>query len=243
MSSNITTSLLMLEYSGVANLHAEVIGANPTATTFVLNCEKPKNKKTWDIELNECYVTDDTVVVGPWADKTPAPGAVTTGVWRYHNVVDDEDWGYSFSIECEMDQTMPRVCTTTNFPSFSRDDQTGPTATFTKHGGTTVDFFFYAGWGYFDWTPVTVTAGQEYLLATNTAAFTEAAITRDVSGVARAAKATTTQAVTTGINSSDEDLISVTGDATSAKTSGSGTCTSRALSLCAAVGLVVAVIF
>lgn len=243
MPSNITTSFLMLEYSGVANLHAEVISANPTATTFVLNCEKPKNKEKWDIDLNECYVTDDTIVVGPWADKTPAPGAVTTGVWRYHNVLDDEDWGYSFSIECEMDQTMPQVCTTTNFPSFSRDDEKAPTATFTKHGGTTVDFFFYGGWGYFDWTPVTVTAGQEYLLATKTAASTAATVTSDVSGLAQAAEATATQAVTTRINSADEDLIIVTGEATSTTTSGSGTCTSRALSLWAAVGLVVAVIF
>lgn len=92
MSSAITTSVLMLEYTGAANLVAEVIGANPTATTFVLDCGKPKHKKTWD--ENECYMTKDTVIVGPWADKTPAPGAVTTGIWRDGYVNEDEKEGY-----------------------------------------------------------------------------------------------------------------------------------------------------
>ena len=105
MSSAITTSLLMLEYTGTPNLVAHVIGANPTATTFVLDCENPKNKKTWDED--ECWFTKETIILGPWADKTPAPGAVTTGIWREGNVDDDEEEGYSFSIECQMDYTMP----------------------------------------------------------------------------------------------------------------------------------------
>jgi hypothetical protein len=238
MSSHITTSLLMLEYTGTPNLVAQVIGANPTATTFVLDCEKPKNKKTWDED--ECWFTKDTIILGPWADKTPAPGAVTTGIWRETSVDDDEEEGFSFSIECQMDQTMPKVCTTTNHASFSFHDGREVTATYTKHGGTTFDGFFYFGYGYFDWTPVTVTAGQSYLLAAKTAASTEATPTSDVSGTAKAVEATTAGGDRT--STVDEDVITVTGEASSTTTSSNSAGSTRALSLWAAVGLAAAVV-
>ncbi|KAK2688857.1 hypothetical protein QWA68_012100 [Fusarium oxysporum] len=213
MSSAITTSLLMLEYTGTPNLVAHVIGANPTATTFVLDCENPKNKKTWDED--ECWFTKETIILGPWADKTPAPGAVTTGIWR-------------------------EVCTTTNHASFSFLDDREVTATYTKHGGTTFDGFFYFGYGYFDWTPVTVTAGQSYLLSAKTAASTEATATSDVSGTANAAKATTSAGETT--STMDDAVITVTGEASSTTTSSNGAGTRRALSLWAAVGLAATVV-
>ncbi|KAF4333311.1 hypothetical protein FBEOM_12897 [Fusarium beomiforme] len=235
MSSHITTDLLMLGYTGTPNLVAEVLGANPTATTFVLDCETPKNKKSW--AEDECWMTQYTVVVGPWAEKTPAPGAVTTGIYRESQVDDDEEWGFSFSMECQMDQTMPKVCTTTNLASFSDERERTPTATYTKHGGTTFDGFFYYGYGYFDWTPVTVTAGQKYLLAAKTAASTEATATGDVSGTAKVVVATTAQAGTTRTSSVDEDLVTVTGEATTTQTSSSGACTRRVLSFWVAVGL------
>ncbi|PCD25279.1 hypothetical protein AU210_014386 [Fusarium oxysporum f. sp. radicis-cucumerinum] len=238
MSSAITTSLLMLEYTGTPNLVAHVIGANPTATTFVLDCEKPKNKKTWDED--ECWFTKETIILGPWADKTPAPGAVTTGIWREGSVDDDEEEGYSFSMECQMDYTMPKVCTTTNHASFSFHGGREVTATYTKHGGTTFDGFFYFGYGYFDWTPVTVTAGQSYLLSSKTAASTEATATSDVSGTANAAKATTSAGETT--STIDDGVITVTGEASSTTTSSNGAGTRRALSLWAAVGLAATVV-
>ncbi|KAG5743353.1 hypothetical protein H9Q69_007450 [Fusarium xylarioides] len=237
MSSAITTSLLMLEYTGAANLVAEVIGANPTATTFVLDCDKPKHKKTWD--ENECYMTKDTVILGPWADKTPAPGAVTTGIWRDGTVNEDEKEGYSFSIECQMNYTMPIVCTTTNHASFKLDYGREVTATYTNHGGTTFDGLFYAGWEYFDWTPVTVTAGQSYLLSAKTAS-TEAAATSDVSGTGKAEETTTSATETTSTN--DGGVITVTGEATSTTTPSNGAGTRRALSLWAAMGVAVSVI-
>ncbi|KAF4953783.1 hypothetical protein FGADI_5776 [Fusarium gaditjirri] len=233
MSSAITTSLLMLEYTGTPNLVAEVIGANPTATTFVLNCEKPKNKKTWD--KDECYVSKDTIIVGPWADKTPAQGAVTTGIWRESDVDEDEEEGFSFSIECQMDYTVPKVCTTTNYPSFPVDDDHEITATFTNHGGTTYDGFFYAGWEYFDWAPVTVTAGQSYLWSAKTASLTEATTTSDVSGTGKSEEATTTAAETTSTD--DDGVITVTGEASSTTTSSNGAGTRRVLSLWAVVEL------
>ncbi|KAF4500866.1 hypothetical protein FAGAP_2958 [Fusarium agapanthi] len=135
----------MLEYTGTPNLVAQVIGANPTATTFVLDCDKPKNEKTWDD--GDCYFTKDTIILGPWADKKPAPGAVTTGIWRETTVNEDEEEGYSFSIECQMDYTMPKFCTAINHASFSFHDGRGFTATYTKQGD--VDGFFYDGYGYF----------------------------------------------------------------------------------------------
>ncbi|KAF5606422.1 uncharacterized protein FSUBG_6029 [Fusarium subglutinans] len=236
MSSTITTSLLMLEYTGIPNLVAEVIGANPTATTFVLDCDKPKHKKNW--EDGECYITKDTVILGPWADKTPAPGAVTTGIWREGTVNEDEKEGYSFSIECQMDYTVPIVCTTTNHASFTFDDSRGVTATYTKHGGTTVDMFFYGGYGYFGWTPVTVTAGHSYLFSAKTASFTEASCT-GVSGTGEAEEATTS-ATETG-STTDSDVITVTGEASST-TSSNGAGTRRALSLWAAVGIMASLV-
>ncbi|KAF5724634.1 hypothetical protein FMUND_678 [Fusarium mundagurra] len=220
MSSAITTSLLMLEYTGAANLVAEVIGANPTATTFVLDCDKPKHKKTW--EDNECYITKDTVILGPWADKTPAPGAVTTGIWRDGTVSEDEK----------------EVCTTTNHASFTLDGGREVTATYTKH--TTPDGIFYAGWEYFDWTPVTVTAGQSYLLSAKTASFTEATATSDVSGTGKTEEATTSAAETTSMN--DDGVITVTGEASSTTTSSNGAGTRRALGLWAAMGIAVTMV-
>ncbi|KAF5978572.1 phenol 2-monooxygenase [Fusarium coicis] len=238
MSSAITTSVLMLEYTGAANLVAEVIGANPKATTFVLDCDKPKYKKTWD--ENECYMTKETVILGSWADKTPAPGAVTTGIWRRGTVNEDEKEGYSVSVECEMDYTMPKVCTTTNHPSFTFDDDRQVTATYTKHGGTTFDGFFYFGYGYFGWAPVTVTAGQSYLLSAKTAASTEATATSDVSGTGKAEEATTSAAETTSTN--DDGVITVTGEASSTTTASNSAGTKRALSLWAAVGIATTVV-
>ncbi|KAG4281989.1 hypothetical protein FPRO06_10893 [Fusarium proliferatum] len=187
MSSAITTSLLMLEYTGTPNLVAEVIGANHTATTFVLDCDKPKHKMIWDD--GECYITKNTVILGPWADKTPAPGVVTTGIWREGTVDEDEKEGYSFSIECQMDCTMSILCNTTNHAPFTFFDGRGVTATYTKHGD--VDGFFYGGYEYFGWAPVTVTAGRSYLLSAKTAAFTEAATATSVSETGKAGEATT----------------------------------------------------
>ncbi|KAG4261848.1 hypothetical protein FPRO03_11316 [Fusarium proliferatum] len=164
MSSAITTSLLMLEYTGTPNLVAEVIGANHTATTFVLDCDKPKHKKIWE-------------------------DVVTTGIWREGTVDEDEKEGYSFSIECQMDCTMSILCNTTNHAPFTFFDGRGVTATYTKHGD--VDGFFYGGYGYFGWAPVTVTAGRSYLLSAKTAAFTKAATATSVSETGKAGEVTT----------------------------------------------------
>ncbi|KAH7173202.1 uncharacterized protein B0J16DRAFT_418545 [Fusarium flagelliforme] len=86
MALQTTTSLLLPAYTG--HFLAEIIGANTTATTFVLDCDNDKND-------DDCGLTRDTVIVGPWGDKTPAPGAPTTGIWREAMTIDEEDWTFS----------------------------------------------------------------------------------------------------------------------------------------------------
>ncbi|RGP69270.1 hypothetical protein FLONG3_7906 [Fusarium longipes] len=260
MSSVTTTSLLLASYSG--HLNAEVIGANPTATTFVLDCDW--DKYPWKGET-DCYVTQQTIVVGPWADKTPAPGAPTTGIYKesYVEEGDDDEEYFSFSAECQMSRTWAETCTTINIGG---NDDFGPTATFPRSTGTVFDEFYpFFGYGAFNYLPVTVTAGQKYILAAKTAIAdsTEASATSD----AEAAKATIADdkasntvdenliivtgegsptATATGGSSTasstvDKDVITVTGEASPTTTTTSGSCTKRALSLWGLAGLVAAV--
>ncbi|RGP74005.1 hypothetical protein FSPOR_1699 [Fusarium sporotrichioides] len=233
MSSITTTSLLLPSYHG--HFLAEVVGADPTATTFVLDCDW--DKYPWEGE-DDCYVTKQTVVVGPWADKTPTPGAPTRGVYKESFMdkgIEEGEEGYSFSAECQMSKTWAETCTTINIGG---NDQYGPTATFPRSTGTAFDgFYYFAGYGAFNWVPVTVTAGQKYLSAAATAiaASTEASTTSD----AQSAKATTTDGEAT--STVDEDVIIVTGEASPTATSTSGACAKRVLSVWGLVGLVAAI--
>ncbi|KAM0237034.1 hypothetical protein ACHAP5_009132 [Fusarium lateritium] len=205
MPSHTTTSLLLPSYSG--NFVAEVIGANPTATTFVLDCDFDKNEE-------DCYVTQQTVVVGPWADKSLASGAATTGIYRESFVVEEE--GYSFSAQCDMSRTYAKTCTTINVGGVDngRNDDGSPTATFPRSTGTAFDAFYYAaGYGAFYWAPVTVTAGQGYILAAKTAASTEATSTGYSSIRAQAVKARMADSET--VSTVDDDLVTITGDSSS----------------------------
>ncbi|KAH7174138.1 uncharacterized protein B0J16DRAFT_387963 [Fusarium flagelliforme] len=158
---------------------------------------------------------DFELIVRPWADKTPAPGAPTTGIYResYIDKGDDHEEGYSFSAECQMSRTWAETCTTTNIGG---NDEFGPIATFPRSTDTASDGFYYcAGYGAFNWVPVTVTAGQKYLSAAKTAiaASTEASATND----AHAAEATTADDETA--STVDEDLVIVTGETSPTQTS------------------------
>jgi hypothetical protein len=203
MPSYTTTSLLLPSYSG--KFIAEVIGANPTATTFVLDCDFEKNKE-------DCYVTQRTVVVGPWADKSLAPGAATTGIYRESFVVEEE--GYSFSAQCDMSRTYAKTCITITVSATDagRNDDGSPTVTFPRSTGTAFDMFYHAaGYGAFYWVPVTVTAGQEHLHSARTASSAEATAISDASRIAKAVKATILDTETA--NTNDEDLVTITGEA------------------------------
>jgi hypothetical protein len=152
MALQTTTSLLLPAYSG--HFVAEVIGADTTATTFVLDCDDDKNDE-------DCGLTRDTVIVGPWGDKTPAPGAPTTGIWREAMTI-DEDEGYTFSVQCDMSKTYAKTCTTINIGG---NDEGHPTATFTRTASDDAYLFEDFGIGSFTWVPVTVTKGQKFLSA------------------------------------------------------------------------------
>ncbi|KAH6963274.1 hypothetical protein DER45DRAFT_552716 [Fusarium avenaceum] len=223
MPSYNTTSLLLPSYSG--NFVAEIIGANPTATTFVLDCDLEKNKE-------DCYVTQRTIVVGPWADKSIAPGASTTGIYRESFVAEE---GYSFSTQCDMSRTYAKTCTTINVGTTDagRNDGGSPAATFSHSTDTAFDMFYYdAGYGAFNWVPVTITAGQEHLHAARAASSAEATPTSDASKTAQAAKTIVGDTETTStvdddlftitgeasptISTDDDDLVTITGKATSA---------------------------
>ncbi|CEI66103.1 hypothetical protein FVEN_g4489 [Fusarium venenatum] len=102
MTSALTTPVFMPPF----NLYrqntptATVISANPTATTLQIVCLG-----------QECdgATLNNTVVVGPWADKTVAKGAASTGT--FHWMVSVADFGIS-SIECLVSSGTAKACTT-----------------------------------------------------------------------------------------------------------------------------------
>ncbi|KAF4452161.1 hypothetical protein F53441_4899 [Fusarium austroafricanum] len=198
MTSHTTTSLLLPAYTG--NFVADIIGADATATTLVLDCDFKKDK-------DDCGLTKDTIIVGPWADKTPAPGAATTGLYKEYMAIKDKDDDYTFSVQCDMSKTYAEICTTINIGG---NDNGSPTATFPRTASDT-SLYKYHGYGSFIWIPVTVTAGQEHLSATKTAS-------TDVFGTAKAAKVTTPDKQSTSAID-DGDLVTITGEADPSKTS------------------------
>ncbi|RGP78826.1 hypothetical protein FLONG3_3024 [Fusarium longipes] len=153
MALQTTTSLLMPAYTGYHFL-AEVIGADTTATTFVLDCDNDKNDQ-------DCGLTRDTVIVGPWADKTPAPDAPTTGVWQEAMVIDDED-PFTFYVKCEMSKSYAEACTAISLGGKDKE-LPNPTETFPQSVVTDSHQFEEISYGRFTWLPVTITKGQKYL--------------------------------------------------------------------------------
>ncbi|KAF4333200.1 hypothetical protein FBEOM_12998 [Fusarium beomiforme] len=238
MSSFTTTSLLLPAYTG--NFVANVVGVDPTATTFVLNCDFQKDKE-------DCGLTKDTVILGPWADKTPLPGAAITGLYRERMTIEEEDW--TFSVQCDMSKTDAKTCTTINLGG---NDNGSPTATFPR---TAIDtsFYKYHGYGRFTWVPVTIAAGQDHIVAakiassdatpmdnapdsTNGAEATASEeSTRTISGdvviiTGEAGRTTSTAnddvVIITGKASSptstaEDDIVTITGEAEPSETSGS----------------------
>lgn len=157
-------------------------------------------------------MTQRTIVVGPWADKSLPPGAANTGIYRESFAVEEE--GYSFSAQCDMSRTYPKTCTTLNVGATEagRNDDGSRTATFPRSTDTSFDMFYYAaGYGASYWVPVTVTAGHEHLLAARTASSAEVTATSDASKTVQTAKAIVADAKTA--STVDDDLLTITGEA------------------------------
>ncbi|KAI4597120.1 hypothetical protein KJ359_004631 [Pestalotiopsis sp. 9143b] len=182
------TSVLLVD-TDAQTIVAEVLAADATATTFLLNCPP-------GTDSNDCGTYDETVVVGPWAKPTPPPDA-STGVYDLEVSMGTE---WFFHLHCDMSETLPVACTTTNIGG--NDDGT-PTATVTFASS---DYDDYA----FDWTPITITSGLEKLAAATGTGSTDAATTgsgASGSGVTATASSsitsvtgTTASATATGTN-------------------------------------------
>ncbi|RFN54005.1 hypothetical protein FIE12Z_1752 [Fusarium flagelliforme] len=248
MALQTTTSLLLPAYTG--HFLAEIIGANTTATTFVLDCDNDKND-------DDCGLTRDTVIVGPWGDKTPAPGAPTTGIWREAMTIDEEDW--TFSVRCDMSKTYAKTCTTINIGG---NDEGHPTATFTQTASHDAYLFEDFHFGSFTWVPVTVTKGQKFLsasqktaapkaleaeMATTSSDMPASSITGDVviltgsNGKGDLVTLTGSNSRTTG-GAGGDDIVTLTGEAMPSDTSDSGAFGVRITKLFAAVTIATVVL-
>ncbi|KAH7139685.1 hypothetical protein B0J13DRAFT_67029 [Dactylonectria estremocensis] len=155
MSSDLTTSLFMPKFDPQP-IVAEVLAADATATTYLLNCRQG---------ADQCGIFDNTLVVGPWASKTVSPGAATTGELNYRITDSYNPWLYS--IECQMSHTVPLECTTTNSGGNDEDRQT---ATFTGTEAIEEELHITV-----TFTQVIITAGQELLIPTSSASETSEA--------------------------------------------------------------------
>ncbi|KAH7174997.1 uncharacterized protein B0J16DRAFT_186465 [Fusarium flagelliforme] len=242
MALNTTTALLLPDITG--HFVASIKSANPTATTYILDCDW--SKYPWQSKgpaqgPDDCYVESSTVILGPWADKTPAPGKPTTGTYKdsYVHVgnEDEHDAGFSFAAECQMSGTWAEKCTTTLIGGYN-DGTPNPgtaTGTFTRQTGTepVADFFYWWEYGTFTYVDVTVTAGLEYLTVTGAAAVAETGVvtTKDVKDTSTVGEATSNVNV---------DAVS-TDEPASAVTTSNNAGNRRRFSLWGVIGLVAAV--
>jgi hypothetical protein len=210
MSSALTTPVFMPPF----NLYrqntptATVITANPTATTLQIVCLG-----------KECGTSiNNTIVVGPWADKTVTKGAASTGT--FHWMVSLADFGVS-SIECLVSSGTPQACTTTVLAE-------GEGLTKTATGLAEITEAFELS---FSSVPVVITEGQDLL---NSAQAT-ATITEE-----------STSAQTTGSESAASDEPTATGSSTDAvsprESNGAGSSAVRVIGAMIMAGLASAIV-
>ncbi|KAF7561738.1 hypothetical protein G7046_g2397 [Stylonectria norvegica] len=149
--SHLVTSLLV-PGTDPQPLVAEVIGAEASATTYVLNCVS-------GTDGNDCGTYNETITLGPWASKTLAPGADATGDFDLYVNTPDEYDPWKFSVHCQMSRSIAQGCTTVNIGG---NNNGSPTATLAS---TALKEY---GFATFDYMSVTITAGQEFLSASPT---------------------------------------------------------------------------
>ncbi|SCV34449.1 uncharacterized protein FFB14_04916 [Fusarium fujikuroi] len=89
-------------------LHGKVLGADATATTYLLNCPP---------DAESCERNGQTITLGPWAEKTIASSVDPTGAM---DVVITEPQGstkWFYSLHCEMSRSVAQDCTMINRPA------------------------------------------------------------------------------------------------------------------------------
>ncbi|UZP34962.1 hypothetical protein NXS19_002778 [Fusarium pseudograminearum] len=179
MSSALTTPIFMPPFKiyGQNTPTVTVISANPTATTLQIVCLG-----------QECASTtvNNTVVIGPWADKTVVKGAASTGT--FHWMVSVSDFGVS-SIECLVSSGTAKACTTA---AIADDESLINTATGLEQITEAFELSFSS-------VPVVITKGQDLL--------------RSSQATATATKEQTS-VETTGSESTAKDGTTATGSST-----------------------------
>ncbi|CAJ0544537.1 Ff.00g036660.m01.CDS01 [Fusarium sp. VM40] len=159
-----TVTHLLLPPTGFAELHGRVLNADATATTYHLQCP-PKD--------SSCSDVDETITLGPWAEKTLARGAEPTGTMdlqlSYTSSYEPTAVGktraelvtWTYSLHCEMSRSVAQQCTVTQGPvkDISELRQSNyPAQTYTDKSGLAEIYgptYAYA--------PITLTAGLEKL--------------------------------------------------------------------------------
>jgi hypothetical protein len=150
-TTRFSTSLPLPGY-GTQSLVAEVLGADATATTYLLNCPP-------GTDGNDCGTYNNSLTIGPWASETIPAGAASTGNLDIFITMpsEDKEYDWRFSVHCEMSKTIAKDCTTINLGG---NDDGSPTSTITVSDELRE----------FDLThlPIVITAGLDLLSAKHT---------------------------------------------------------------------------
>ncbi|KAF4993242.1 hypothetical protein FGRMN_6606 [Fusarium graminum] len=176
--STTVTSLLVIPSDSI-KLHGKVIGADATATTYVLQC--PPHDST-------CDRSDTTITLGPWAEKTLAPGTAPTGVmdiWVNDTIpleptavgstkVENVPWTYS--LHCQMSRSVAQECTMGNGPI--KDSENHPNSMYPSQtfAGSELRDIYGPTYAY---SAITLTAGLEMLNGKHASTTSAATATSD----------------------------------------------------------------
>ncbi|KAM0431364.1 hypothetical protein ACHAPT_005340 [Fusarium lateritium] len=223
MPSSLVTSLLWPDPD--EHLQAKVIGAEPSATTYALNCIPDPS------DGGGCYLYV-TITLGPWASETAPAGAGRTGDYDYYLTDTDDPWEYS--LHCGMSGTVAQKCTRINNGG---NDEDNPTATLGSE-----DELESEGYDVFGYAPVTITEGLELLAAAHsgshesTAVSTTATSTLTQSNFESAPSAT---AASTQMSGTESSSSTSTPEATSAASS----CIARVFTAMSLATVALAVVF
>ncbi|KAH7245224.1 hypothetical protein BKA59DRAFT_475524 [Fusarium tricinctum] len=226
MPSSLTTSIYIMGDPGYP-LIAGVVGADVTATTYVLNCQPPTatgDNDDDDEDDYDCGLYNMTVTVGPHASKTLPAGAASTGNFDMFMSLPDDDHDFQISLHCDMSRTILKECTTINLGG---NDDGHPTATFS---GTKDNAMMFP----MAYVPITVTAGAELLEATHTGAAKATATATDSQMAADATK--------TGGASSAESGTETSGAATPLSTSSASSSVARFFGAMSVAGIAAALV-
>ncbi|KAI8650415.1 hypothetical protein NCS57_01375200 [Fusarium keratoplasticum] len=226
MPSSLVTSLLWIEPT--ESLVVKVVGAEPSATTYLLGCTpEPDSRDNTDCSLYYVALT-----LGPWASETPPPGAARTGDFDLYISDSIDPWKYS--MHCEMSGTVAQKCTTINIGG---NDDGHPTATFGSEEELEEEDLI--GLGY---ATVTITEGLEFLAATHSGSHeTATASTEDTSASAQSTAETAASA--TAASSETSGTESSSGTSTPEATSVASSCKARVFTAMSVAGVAMAVVF